>query len=517
VDRRDPMKKLTLKWATTRSVLPEFLVERLGRPVRPFVILMGWIGSTMTFLLVATALGGPTEGDSAEVVYGTWAVAHGRFACVYPVVPKHVPVGMADPFALAAPLYPLIAGLVAAITRIGHTVAFPSTRALGPGCVRGFNALFHWSVRSSAIVPTVRIGYVAWIVILGGVVYLVRSTALRNTGWEVAAGFAVAVVPPVVMCLTYYFHPQDLLAEGLIMIAMGAFVRRHLVACGIVMGLALTSQQFAILAAVVLCILAGRARWLRFGVAVAVTVAAVDGFFVSVSGLRAVKTVLLGSSRVGSSIAAHGGTVLFSVGLHGVAVFLASRVFPILTAAGLAWWVVRSQRGRVLSPTVVVAAVTAGLLARLVFEVNLFGYYFTAVFAGIALLEVIRRQVGLDVLALFGLFVVELNPEHIALTSNLTSYGLKLYYDIPIAALAVAVALLVFDTWRRRLSPWLAVWVAFVTLAGETHLWHRYNPIVNLPEWCWQIVLVGYAILIVARRVTAPDGRDGVRDQGTTV
>jgi hypothetical protein len=501
VDLRDSVKSVAQRWATTRPVLPGGVVEWLDRPVRPFAIILGWIGSTITFLLVATALGGPTEGDSAEVVYGTWAIAHGRFACVYPVVPAHAPTGMADPFALAAPLYPLLTGLVSFVARIGRSVRFPSAHVLGPGCAHGFNAIFHWSVRSSAILPTVRLGYVAWVFVLAGVVYLARSTNLRNTGWEVAAGFAVALVPPVVMCLTYYFHPQDLLAEGLILAATGAFVRRHFLTCGILLGLALTAQQFAILAAIVLCILAGREGWRRLSIGAAVTVAVIDGPFVVVSGLRAVKTVLLGSSRVGSSAAAHGGTVMFTLGLRGIPDFLVSRILPILAAAGVAWWVARTWRGRDVGPMVVVSTVTAGLLSRLAFEVNLFGYYFLAGIVGVVLVEVLRRQVGFDVLALLGLFVVYMNPEHVSLVSNLTTYALSLFYDIPIAVMAIAVALLLYDALRRRLSVGLVVWIAFVALAGETDLWNRYNPIVNLPEWCWQIVLVGYAILIVARRL----------------
>lgn len=497
------MRVLGSRWATTRSVLPVAWCERLGRPVRPFAVLLGWIGATVSFLLIATALGGPTEGDSAEVVYGTWAVAHGRFACVYPVVPKHVPPGLANPFALAPPLYPLISGVVAAVLRIGHAVAFPSTGAFGPECVHGFNAIYGWSTKSSAILPTVRIGYLAWLVLLAGVAYLVRSTSLRATGWEVASGFVVAVVPPVVMCITYYFHPQDLLAEGLILLATGAFVRRRYLMCGVALGLALTAQQFAVLAAVVLIIFAGRSAWLRVSAGAVGVVAVIDGPFITESGLRAVKTVLVGSSRVGSSIVAHGGTVLFSFGLHGVADFLASRILPILVAAGVALWVAHSYRGRALCPGVVVAIATAGLLTRLVFEVNLFGYYFLAALVGLALLEVLRRQVGRDVFALLGLFVVELNPEHVALVSNLTGYGLALYYDIPIVVLGLGVAVLISDALRRRFSIGLVVWIVFVALAGEAHLWHRYDPIVNLREWCWQVVLVSYAILIVARRYYA--------------
>ncbi len=490
---------LLTRWVLRgRQTLPSAFVERLNRPVRGFAVVTGWIGSTVLFLLVATGLGGPTEGDSAEVVYGTWAVAHGHLACVYPGTGGHLPQGFASPFALAAPLYAVVSGIVSAVLRIGHGVPFPSSSALGPGCARGFDAMYHWSTVSSAIIPTVRVGYVTWVVLLAGVAYVVRSTSLRGTGWEVLVGFLVAVAPPVVMCLTYYFHPQDLLAMALVLLAVGAWLRGHVLASGIALGLAVTSQQFSVLAVVVLLVLCERAVLVRFAVGLAATVVAVDGTFVLASGWHAVKTVLLGSSRVGSSVTAHGGTVVFALDLKGVVAFMVARVAPIVAAALVAW-IVRRWVGR--TPLAVLGALTAAMLCRLVFEVNLFGYYFMAVTVGIALIEVTRRQIGRDALALVGLLVVAFDPEHVALVANLTTYGLSVYYDLPIAVFALGVAVLLVDVVRRRPSVALLAWLGFVALAGEAHLWHRYYPVWNLPEWAWQVVLVPFAGVVVARRL----------------
>ena len=521
MDDWDPVRRTALseRVLAGRSALPRALVERLERPVRPFAIVMGWIGSTMLFLLVATGLGGPTEGDSAEVVYGTWAVAHGHLACVYPATGGHLPQGFADPFALAAPLYALVSGVVAAALRIGHAVPFPSGHALGPGCANGFNAIYHWSTTSAAILPTVRVGYVTWAVLLAGVVYLVRATPLRATGWEVVAGFLVALAPPVVMCLTYYFHPQDLLAMALVLVAVGAWLRGHHLVGGVWLGLALAAQQFAVLAVVALLVLSERDRIVRLLGGLVAAVAVVDGTFVAVSGLRAVKTVLFGSSRVGSSVSAHGGTVVFALGLHGVADFLLARVAPI-AAAALVAWLVRRRVGR--SPRAVVGALSAAMLCRLVFEVNIFGYYFMAVMVGVVLLEVLRHQVGRDVVALVGLFIVSFDPEHIALVDNLTTYGLSVYYDLPIVVLALGVALFLFDAVRRRFSPALVVWLGFVALAGESHLWNRYNPLWDLPEWAWQIVLVPFLGVILARRLREtrrdePSGAPGALEASALV
>lgn len=492
---------LLARLAATRPVVGGRLAARLSRPVRPFAVVMGWIGSSIVFLLVATALGGPTEGDSAEVVYGTWAIAHGHLACVYPVVSHHVPTAvLAVPFALAAPLYPIFAGLLAFALRIGHAVPYPSTAALGPGCVHGFSAAYHWVASSGAILPTVRLGYATWVVLLAGLAYLVRSTPLRDTGWEVLSGFMVAVSPPVVMSLTYFFHPQDLLAMGLVLAATGAFVRERFALCGVLAGLALSAQQFAVLAVVVLVVLAGRRSAIRLIAGIAAAVVVIDTPFVVVSGWRAVRTAALGSSRVGLISGAHGGTVLFATGLTGPADFVLARVAPIAGAALLAWWARRAVRSD-LSNGVLVVLVTAGLWLRLAFEVNLFGYYFMATLVGLAVVETLRREVGRDVVAFVGLLMVAFNPEHIAFISNLTSYGLSLYYDLPIIVLGLGVVTLLYDTVRRRFSPTLVLWLAIVTLAGQTHLFGRYTPFWAFPEWAWQIVLVGYLMVVVARRL----------------
>lgn len=499
--------------ATTRSFIPAPVRARLSRSVRPATILLGSIGATLIFLLIATALGGPTEGDSAEVVYGTWAVAHWHLACVYPVsrnVPNFV---LANPFALAAPLYPLLSGAIAAVLRVGHLSPFPNDRMLGPNCSHGFTALYHWSTTSSAILPTVRLGYVTWLILLSGVVFTLRATRARNTGFEVLAGPIVALVPPVAMCLTYFFHPQDLLAEGLILFAAGAFFRRWWVLCGALSGLALTSQQFAVLAVVVLVILVEREAVLAVLVSMVAVVAVIDGPFVLVSGERALRTALLGSSRVGSAIVSHGGTVLFATGATGVVAFLVSRVVPVVAAAALAFWG-RRQGARPRDPAFVTGLVATALWTRLVFEINLFGYYFMATVVTLVVLEMLRGDLGRDVVAFVGLLLVGMNPEHIAFISNLTSYGLTLYNDLPIVVGALGVAVLLYDIGRRRaLVIADLAWVGFVALTGESNLWHRYYPVWDLPTWAWQIVLVGYLGVILARRLAATTRQS--QDSGT--
>lgn len=482
-------------------------VSLLDRPVRSFYLVLSWVGATVVFLAISALLGGPTEGDAAEVVYGTWAVAHGRLACVYPA--HHVISGLANPFTLAAPFYAFVSGALAYVLRLGHGVAFPDPRTLGPNCSHGFEAMFHWSVKAGAILPTVRLGYVVWLVLLAGVIAVVRAVGRGRSGWEVAAVFALALAFPVEMCLTYYFHPQDLLAMGLVLFAVAGFLRQRWAWCGVALGLAVCSQQFALLAAVPLVILAPRSAWWRLASGAVAAVAVVDGSILVATGGRSIETVLLGSSRAGQDIRAHGGTVVAGMGLHGLAIFLVARVAPLVAAAIFALWL---RRRCVAAPgaDLVVAAVASGLLTRLVFEENIFGYYFMAFAVALLITEVSRRQLRWGVVAWFGLLAVGFDPEHVALTSNLTSYGLNLYWAIPIFVLACGVLVFLADAARRRVRPGLLVWIVFVAVAGETKLWGRESALVNLPEWTWQVVLVGAAavLLVPALRGRGPDSRE---------
>ena len=75
-------------------------------------------------MVLIAVFSGPSRVDDQESIYSTWAIAHGQIVCAYP--PVSLP---SEP--LVAPLYPLISGGIAAITRIGHDVPFPFGRRLG--------------------------------------------------------------------------------------------------------------------------------------------------------------------------------------------------------------------------------------------------------------------------------------------------------------------------------------------------------------------------------------------------
>ena len=151
-----------------------------------------------------------------------------------------------SPEAFVPPVWPLISGAFAALLRIGHSVPFPSQSALGPHCSTAMLAMYGWSVKSSAALTTVRLGYLSWFVFMAGVVALLRASGRGRCRWEPAALVLMACVPPLLATMLDYFHPQDLVAMGLMLGGLACARRGWWIWAGVLVGLAFTSQQFAL-------------------------------------------------------------------------------------------------------------------------------------------------------------------------------------------------------------------------------------------------------------------------------
>jgi hypothetical protein len=471
--------------------------NRLDRPMPAIWSIISWLLSTVAFVGLTGLLGGPTEGDVSESVYGTWSIEHGNLACIYPPLASHRLDVLANPFALAAPLYSLLSGGLAALFRIGHSVPFPTSRQLGVNCINAFSAIFNWSVKSSSILPTIRLAYFVWPILAIGVVSLVRSANRgRSSGWEALALFMVAGTSPVLMSITYYFHPQDLLAMGLLLIGVAVSLKQRWLVAGVLLGLAFCSQQFALLVAAPLFVIApsrDRAKYLA-GMILAVVVVDVP-IIIATSG-RGVKTVLFGSSRVGSNIRTFGGTVLWELDLHGILIFTISRVLPILAATGFTWFFARRYGSELLRPVPVMSIVAVALITRLIFEVNLFGYYFMAAAVALVLLDVAQQRIRGELLAWIALLMVSFNPVHIGLVSNLKGWSLTLSNAIPIVLMALVGLSVLFDITRRRFRAYKVAWIVVVSLTSETYLWGITRPIYVPPDWLWQLVLIPTALAL---------------------
>lgn len=386
--------------------------------------MVGWLGATAIFVGLTLVVGIPTEGDARVSVFSAWALAHGHFSCGYP------PGGISNN--LAAPLYPLLSGGLSALLRIGHSVPFPSQIALGPHCSTAFAAMDQWAQRSGAWRPTLQIGFLGWIALMAGAIVLLRASGRGRCGWEPTALVILALAPPISMCLTEYFHPQDLLAMGLALGGLASVRRKRWIWAGLLLGLAIISQQFALLFLAPLIVVVPKNQRVRFIGAVLLSWALVAVPVVVFTSGRAIASTLVGTGGRMYSI-----SWLDQTGLHPPLLFVVARFLPFALALVLAWWAEKKFGPTVLEPVPFISLIATSLCMRLVFEVNLYGYYF----------------------------------------------------------MAIAVLLILLDVLRGRIRVSLVVWLVAVGVASYVTLTQGTS---KVPILCWQAVLVGSALALAA-------------------
>jgi hypothetical protein len=358
-------------------------VAWLERPLSKRACVIGWIFASSIFALATRLAGGVTTSDSFVTVNSSMAIAHGQLSCAYP------PQSTLGGNPLVPPLYPLISGALSALFRIGQDVAFPTSAQLGPHCSTAFSAIGNWIVPTRALFTTILLGYVGWIPLAVGVVLLLRATGRGRCVWEPITLIAVACAPPVIMCLHEYFHPQDLIAVGLSLAALANLFRQRWLVAGILLGLAFATQQLALLFFVPLVALAPRRQRNRLVAGFLAAAALIDvPIFVITSG-RALKALFLGTG-----VNTKRATLLVQTHLTGDTLFALSRALPLVLGLAIALWVRRRFGLAGLEPITVLSVVAATLTLRLVFEVNLWGYYFMAVVVVLIMRQVIVGRVS---------------------------------------------------------------------------------------------------------------------------
>lgn len=448
---------------------------------------IGWLVAIIMFLGLTALIGGPVQGDASVSVYSTWFIAHGHLACAYEIPRVNSLPPLVDPYTRIAPLYPVLTGIVAAILRFGHSVPFPTSAQLGPHCSHGTIAAYHWAVKSNVINPTIRIGYLAWLALMAGVIAILRASGRGRTRWEPLTLLLVAAVPPVAQCLTEYFHPQDLLAMGLILFGVARAREGKWIWAGVFLGLAIATNQFALLAWSPLLLVAPRNQKVRFLSWTVVAAAVIDLPFVILTSGRAFGAVIFSS---GSLVSPLGGTLIWETHARGVALFIISRVLPPILALGLGWWAARRLGPRVLEPVPLISLIATALTLRLALESNLWGYYFMPLAVMLIVLDVANHRFRRNVVAWVFVFMVRFNPFPWGFASNGQPWGTTARLDVPIFIAIIALLFVGFDVARRRFTVDLFVWLAIAALMifkipGIFDDHRR-----TIPTYLYQIVLV---------------------------
>jgi len=476
--------------------------EILDRPLsRPWCV-TSWVASTGLFVIIVQFLGGISPGDSAESVYSTWSIAHLNMACAYPPTSHfHFPPD-ALPFASVAPLYPVLSAVASAILRIGHSVAFPTTAAMGGHCSNAYVAIYNWSVASGALNPSLKIAYLGWFLLIASVVVLLRTTGRGRNGWEAATLLLLAIAPPVYMCVATYFHPQDLITTGCILFAVSCAIRGRWMLAGVLLGLAFTSQQFALLAIAPMFVIVPGNRRLSLFVGTVLSIGIIDGPFIHLTSGRALKTALFGSSRLTVFGANHfhatGGTVLFATHLHGTALFLVARVLPVLCALAIALWVARRLGPRVTEMETLLSLLATAICMRFVFEENLFGYYFMALAVSLLCIEALRGRLSGRVFVWIGMVMLAFNPIPWWLYLRWEARGLNLFLALPVIFEVIVLSTFFVGARRRRYRWYLIASAIVVALTCFPPIWGRMWTHHVAPYWLWQIILVPTGLILAS-------------------
>jgi uncharacterized membrane protein len=338
-------------------------------------------------LAISTLWGGPTSADAPAPDNTTWLIAHADFGCAFPPTASVV-------YQTTAPLYPLISGGLAAVEHIGHSLAFPSSPQLGSQCSTAVVAIYQWSFHSGALVPTLRLGYLSLLALLAGVVSVIRAFTKGGTRLEVMAIALVACLPSVYMPLLQYFHPEDLLAIGLALVGVAFVLRDRWLGAGVVMGLAVLSQQFTLLILIPLLVVAPRAKLPKFMGGLVSSVALVGVPLLALTSGRALTSIVVGTGDVGSS-----GVPFYGIPLHNSFVLGSLRLIPLALCALVAWWALRRLGARTLEPVALLSLIALSLALRLAFEVIIYGYYLMSVAVLLLLAEIAVGRIKLLYLA----------------------------------------------------------------------------------------------------------------------
>ena len=478
------------------------------QPLSPLACVLGWAGASVVFAMFLWLLGGPSYPDYQESLYSTMLIAHGHFGCLFPGPHTVLPVIVAPDTSSTGPLYPLLTGVLAWATRIGHGVAFPVAATRATHCVGAFVALRAWVWHAHAVWPTLMLGYLAWLPLMAGAIAVVRVAGLGRRGSEPTILLGVALLLPVSACLGFVFHPEYLLATGLALVAVAAVARGRWGVGGAVMALAVLAQPLAALVgAAVLGVAVSRRAWSFVAGAAVASLAVMVPLAVMTDG-RAIADSLFASSRVSplsaSPARSTGGTVLWELHLRGAPLFVIARVAPVLASLALGWWVARRRGGRIDAADWVALGALA-LMTRLVFEQNLFGYYFAPPMVALVLAEAARHRLRGDVVAWVAVVSIAFStiPSHFA--ARMEPWG-RFAASAETIAVAGGLAVAVAIEWRRRHVRWThALALAGVLVVFHSQVFFANQFLTTLPHWLWQVILVPTGVYLA---VTAIGGRD---------
>ena len=173
-------------------------------------------------------------------------------------------------------------------------------------------------------------------------------------------------------------------------------------------------------------------------------------------------------------------------------------MIPVALAAALAWWALRRLGALALEPIPLLSLMATCISLRLVFEQNLFGYYFMALAIMLIVLEVVCGRIRGELVAWIAMAVLAYNPVPWGLAFNAPSWTFQLAAHLREIGMAIALGLIAWDAAHRRVRGYLVAWFVIALLAVRA--WPPWTDTVRaqLPPWLWQLILLPTGVALAA-------------------
>jgi hypothetical protein len=244
---------------------------------------------------------------------------------------------------------------------------------------------------------------------------------------------------------------------------------------------------------VILFVIAPMGRRLRFALGALGAVALIDVPFLILTSGRAARAILVGSGLSAS----YGRTLLAESPLRDSTLTVAA-VLPILATLAFAIWLVRRVGSSVLEADMLIVLLAVSLCIRLIFELNVWGYYFMPLSVALVTLDVIRGRVRGTTIAWLAMVTLVFNPIVFYQFATGQTYNSGPFRGIQIVFLAIGFLLIVWDIAHRRVRWYLITWFVLALVAFSFDGWVYGPPHDAFPLWFWQIVLVSSAFALLA-------------------
>jgi hypothetical protein len=394
-----------------------------------------FVVSFVVFILLVERTWGINSADSGTVLPTATLWAHGLGACAL-VTPAGT---TSNP--LSGPVFPLLDALLQWILQLGRSSPFPAHLA-AQHCANAYSAAFTWVTTVPLGNQELNVGLVTWPVLALGSLSFLRTTSRSHTRSEWLLLGALALSPGAVFAFTDYYHPEDLLAIGLLLACAGALRREHYVGVGFIGVLAFASQQNVVLALLVIALVLPHARAVRRAALGSLMCALLlETPLVLWSGPRILSVTLVGTGLSDNPV---WGTWMAQLHLAGSSALWISRAGPLVSTALLLVWL---RRRRPLSALGLLGAFEVVFTARLVFEENLWGYYGLAVLTCWTLTAVVRRRlnVGVVVWAVLLILNTGLDNGQFGLPTTLANHERVWWFQLILLPLALVLS--VRDLW----------------------------------------------------------------------